>query len=117
MTKKFRRQLKTMFPKKEESCLDLFLNLSTKLTVVVVLVFLITQLVINSVLTPKGIQLENLSQEKNTLVETNRELGQEIARIRSISIIKEITNEAINLDANAQNNIVYVSNESIIAGL
>ena len=117
MTKKFRRQLKTMFPKREESFLDMILNLSTKLTVIVVLVFLMTQLVINSVLTPKGIQLENLSQEKTVLIETNRELGQEIARIKSISIIKEITSEAMNLEANAQNNIVYLSNQSIIAGL
>lgn len=117
MTTKFKRQLKTMFPKKEESFLDMLFNLCTKLAVVVFLIFLITQLVVNSVLTPKGIKLEDLSQEKTLLIENNRALGQEIARIKSISIIKEITNEAMELDANAQNHVIYISNESIIAGL
>ena len=117
MTKKLKRQLKTMFPKKEESFLDMLFNLCTKLTIIVFLVFLLTQLVVNSVLTPKGIKLEDFSQEKKLLIENNRDLGQEIARIKSISIIKEITSETMELDANAQSEIIYISNESIIAGL
>jgi hypothetical protein len=114
---KFKRQLKSIFPKKEEPLVDTILNISIKLAAVVFLVFLCAHLIINSALTPKGIKLEELSQEKNLLIENNRELGQEIARIRSISIIEEITGETLNLEANAHDKILYISNESIIAGL
>jgi hypothetical protein len=117
MTRKLKRQLKKVFSKREESFLDTLVNLSTKATFVVIIVFLGTQLFINSVLTPKGILLEDLSQEKTLLIETNRELGQEIARIRSISIIKEITSETMKLKASTENEVIYISNESIIAGL
>ncbi len=117
MTKKIRRKFKSMFFKKEESFLDSSFNLCVKLTAIVLILFLSTHLIINSILTPKGIKLEDFSQEKNSLVENNRELGQEIARIKSISIIKEITSESMQLESNAQNEIIYITNESIIAGL
>ncbi len=117
MTQKVRRKLKTMFPEKNESLIDSLYGLSFAVTIIVMIIFVITHLVINFVLTPKGIELENLSAEKNFLVEQNRELGQEIARIKSISIIKEITGETMSLDANAQSEIIYISNESIVAGL
>ncbi len=117
MTIKFKRKLKAMFPQKDEPLLDKIFNFSLKLTGFIFLIFLATHLFINSTLTPKGIKLEGLSQEKNLLIENNRELGQEIARIKSISIINEITGETMNLQSNAQNKILYISNESIIAGL
>ena len=117
MNNKFKRKLKSIFPKKEESAVDTVFSISIKLAAMVFLFFLCAHLIINSALTPKGIKLEELSQEKNLLIENNRELGQEIARIKSISIIQEITGEALSLEANSQDKILYISNESIIAGL
>jgi hypothetical protein len=117
MNIKFRRKLKTMFPKKEENFLDTSFNLFVILTIVILSIFLATHLVINAMLTPKGIKLEALNTEKNLLVENNRELSQEIARIKSISIIEEITSEEMNLASNTENHTIYISNESVIAEL
>ena len=117
MTQKVKRKLKTMFPERNESLLDSFQSLCFAMTIIVTTIFVITHLVINFVLTPKGIELEDLSREKNYLVENNRELGQEIARIKSISIIKEITGETMSLEPDANSKIIYISNESIVAGL
>lgn len=117
MTQKFKRKLKTVFPEKNDSPLDFLVAICIKLTITTFIIFVATNIFTNFLLTPKGIKLENLSQEKNVLVENNRALGQEIARIKSISIIKEITGEAINLNSSASEKIIYISNESIIAGL
>jgi hypothetical protein len=117
MTQKVKRKLKTMFPEKNESLLDSVQGLCFAITIVVIIIFVVTHLVINFALTPKGIELENLSREKDFLLENNRELGQEIARIKSISIIKEITGETMSLDPDAGSLIIYISNESIVAGL
>ena len=117
MTQKFKRKLKTMFPEKEESTVDSFLSFFIKLTFIVFILFIGTNIFVNFLLTPKGVQLENLSQEKNLLLEQNRDLDQEIARIKSINIVKEITNESMNLNSSASEKIIYVSDESIIAGL
>ncbi len=113
---KIRRRLKNIFPKKEESFSDSFQGLCIATTVIVTIVFVTTQLVINFVLTPKGIELEDLSREKNLLVENNRELEQEIARIKSISIIKEVTEETMGLSSNPENEIIHITKDSIVAG-
>ena len=117
MTQRFRRKLKTMFPEKRESTLDSLQKKCFALTIAITVVFVITHLVINFVLTPKGIELEDLSREKEYLVENNRELSQDIARIKSISIIKEVTGETMSLQPDAQSKILHISNESIVAGL
>ncbi len=117
MTKKFKRKCKTIFPQKNESLLDSSQGICFAITIVITIIFVLVHLTINFVLTPKGIELEDLSREKELLVENNRELGQEIARIRSISIIKEITSETISLKTNPENKIIYISNDSIVAGL
>lgn len=115
MITKFRRKLKTFFPQREENLLETSFGILIVLTIIIFSVFLGTHLIINSILTPKGIKLEALNEEKNFLVENNRELGQEIARIKSISIIEEITCEEMNLASNPENQIIYISNESVIA--
>lgn len=116
MNPKVRRKFKKIFPGKNESFLDSFQSLCLAITITTMVVFVITHLVINFVLTPKGIELENLAQEKNFLVENNRELGQEIARIKSISIVKEITSEKMSLESVTESEIIYISNESVVAG-
>ncbi len=117
MNQKIKRKLKTMFPEKNECSLDLFFGICVKASIFVFVAFILTNISINFLLTPKGVELENLSQEKNHLVENNRALGQEIARIKSISIIKEITGETINLSSSASEKIIYISDETVIAGL
>ncbi len=114
--KRLRRKLKTVFPKKEESLVDSCQGLCIATTIIVTVVFVTIQLVINFVLTPKGIELEDLSREKNLLVENNRELEQEIARIKSISIIKEITGETMSLSSDPENEIIHITKDSIVAG-
>ncbi len=117
MNQKFKRKFKKIFPEKEQNLVDSCLGFFVKLTVVAFLLFISSNIFVNFLLTPKGIQLEDLSQEKNILLENNRELGQEIARIKSINIIKEITGESMNLASRNSEKIIYISNDSIIAGL
>ncbi len=117
MTIKFKRKLKRIFKKDKIETLDFLFNKTIILTICIFTLFLLSQLLLNSMLTPQGVRLERLNNEKNILIENNREIAQEIARIRSISIIQEITEEQMNLKPLAENTIIFISNESVMAEL
>lgn len=121
MITKARRKLKNLFDrhsrdKSLEGSIDIVKGLSL-LTFLSLAVFLAVQLFTNAQLTPLGVKLESLNQEKNALLEDNRELEQEIAQIKSISVTKELTSEKMDLKEKAKNTVVYVTDESLLAGL
>lgn len=121
MLTKARRKLKNLFDRRNrekslEGSVDIVKGLSL-LTFLSLAIFLAVQLFTNAQLTPLGVKLESLNQEKNALLEDNRELEQEIAQIKSISVTKELTSEKMDLKQQAKNTVVYVTDESLLAGL
>jgi hypothetical protein len=79
------------------------------------ILFCVTQLVINSVLSPLGSELEAFNSEKEYLIEENRSLEEELASSNSLTVIEHITEKKFNLDEAGKKQIVYVSDHSIRA--
>jgi cell division protein FtsB len=77
--------------------------------------FVLSQLIINSILSPLGIQLQSLNSEKNYLVEENRLMEEEIAKTSSIHVIKELANRELNISSSSERFVIYVEDTSIIA--
>jgi hypothetical protein len=79
------------------------------------LVFFISQIAINSVLNPLGSQLQAYNTEKDLLIEQNRELEEEIAETKSLTVIEHMTEKKLNLDGNHANDVIYVSDTTLRA--
>jgi hypothetical protein len=90
-------------------------TLPTTVLFVSLVIFVISQLVINSILSPLGIELERLNTEKEALIEENRQMENEIATSSSIKVIKTLTTERLDISDNNKKNIVYVSDTDVIA--
>lgn len=79
------------------------------------LVFTLSQLVINSILSPLGIELQRLNSEKNYLIEENRSMEEQIAKTNSIMVIKQLANKKLNISSSSEKSIIYIEGSSIIA--
>lgn len=90
-------------------------NIALAVFLFTLIVFILSQLVINSILSPLGIQLERLNSEKNYLVEENRSMEEQIAKTNSIMVIKQLANKELNITASSENSIIYIEDSSIIA--
>jgi hypothetical protein len=90
-------------------------NVALTIFLFTLLVFILSQLVINSILSPLGIELERLNSEKNYLIEENRSMEEQIAKTNSIMVIKQLANEKLNISSDSQRIIIYVEDSSIIA--
>jgi hypothetical protein len=78
-------------------------------------VFTLSQLVINSILSPLGIELQSLNREKNYLVEENRSMEEQTAKTNSIIVVKKLANKELNLSSSSERTIIYIEDPSIIA--
>jgi cell division protein FtsB len=78
-------------------------------------IFAMSQLVINSILSPLGIELEDLNTEKESLVEENREMENQIAKLGSIKVIQTLTKEKLEISKNGDQEIIYVNDTDVIA--
>ena len=65
-------------------------NITTKIFLVCFIIFAASQLVVNSILTPLGTELQSLNTEKEYLLEENRELSEKIAKTNSIKVIQDL---------------------------
>ncbi|MCK9368370.1 hypothetical protein M0R04_00090 [Candidatus Dojkabacteria bacterium] len=72
-------------------------------------IFCITQLSINSILSPLGKQLQSFNTEKDLLIQENREIEKDLANSQSISVIQNITNKKYNLKPTNTSQLVYVT--------
>lgn len=79
------------------------------------LVFILSQLVINSILSPLGIELQSLNSEKNYLIEENRSMEEQIAKTNSIMVIKQLANKELNISSSSEKSVIYIEGSSIIA--
>lgn len=90
-------------------------RLPSTILAVALVVFVISQLVINSILSPLGIKLQSLNTEKESLIEENREMENEVAKLSSIKVIQTLTAEKLNISQNDSKQIIYVSDNDVIA--
>jgi len=95
--------------------LDKKQNIALTVFLFSLLTFILSQLIINSVLSPLGIQLQALNREKNYLVEENRLMEEQIAKTSSIHVIKELANSELNISSSSERFVIYVEDTSIIA--
>lgn len=78
--------------------------------------FAMSQLVINSILSPLGIELESLNTEKEFLVEENRAMENQIAKLGSIKVVETLTGKRLNISKVEGQEIIYISDTAVIAG-
>jgi|GEM_PF-672278 len=90
-------------------------NLPVGIFLGTLVLFTVSQLIINSILTPLGLELENLNSEKNYLVEENRSMEEEIAKTSSIMVIKQLANKKLNISSDSDRVIIYIEDSDVIA--
>ncbi len=90
-------------------------NLSLSIFIFTLLIFTLSQLVINSILSPLGVELQSLNREKNYLVEENRSMEEQIAKTNSITVIKKLAQKELNISSSNEKSIIYIEDSSIIA--
>jgi len=90
-------------------------NIPLTVFLLTLLVFTLSQLVINSILSPLGIELQRLNSEKNYLIEENRSMEEKIAKTNSIMVITQLANEKLNISSSSEKNVIYIEDSSVIA--
>ena len=90
-------------------------NLTITVFLITLLVFTISQLIINSILTPLGLELESLNNEKNYLVEENRSMEEQVAKTNSIIVIRQLANKKLKLSSNSDRVVIYIEDSTVIA--
>ncbi len=73
------------------------------------ILFIITQLIINSSLNPQGAKLAKLNQEKDMLIENNRKLSEELSYTKSVTVISELATKKLGLNNEASAKSIYIS--------
>ena len=92
-----------------------FTTISGVVAIISILLFCFTQLAVNAQLNPKGAMLEQLNNEKNMLIENNRELSEDIAEGKSITIITQIAENQLGMSNQKDQKIYFVPDNSLVA--
>ena len=90
-------------------------NIAINAFLVTLLIFGVSQLVVNSVLTPLGVKLQTLNTEKEHLLEENKEISEEIAMNSSIRIIENLSKKKLNLTQEKQQTVIYIEDTTLVA--
>ncbi|MBP5204446.1 hypothetical protein J6Z48_02280 [bacterium] len=90
-------------------------NIFTALLVVSFLLFILSQLIINSILAPLGTELQSLSSEKKYLQGENRGMEEEIAKSKSIIIIQELASSSLKLSSTNTKTVIYLEDDNLVA--
>ena len=78
-------------------------------------VFGVSQLVVNSILTPLGTKLQSLNTEKEYLLEENRSISEDIAKSSSIKVVEKLSEKKLNIAQNRKQTVVYIEDKSLVA--
>jgi hypothetical protein len=90
-------------------------NLPVTILSISLVLFAMSQLVINSILSPLGIELQRLNIEKEALIEENREMENQIAKLGSIKVVETLTEKRLNISKVENQEIIYISDTGVIA--
>lgn len=78
-------------------------------------IFVLSQLIVNSVLTPLGSKLESLNSEKEYLLEENRVISEQIAKNNSLRVIESLSTKKLNLSIDKVQTFVYIEDSTLVA--
>ena len=90
-------------------------NIAASIFVLSLVLFILSQLIINSILAPLGTELQSMNGEKNYLIEENRGMEEEIAKSGSITVIQKLADKSLALSPTNNKTVVYIQEESIVA--
>lgn len=90
-------------------------NFALTLFVLTLTFFIFSQLVINSILSPLGIQLQSLNSEKNYLVEENRSMQDQIAKTNSITVVRKLASSKLNISSENEKTVIYIEDINLLA--
>lgn len=91
------------------------IKLTTKIFILSTTIFFIAQLVINSNLSPLGTKLQELNREKDFLVEINENISEELAKLDSIVVVRELAQKKLNFDSNIALDTIYIQKDNVLA--
>lgn len=103
---RYRRQIKTI-DRKISSKISLY-SISILVFILSLTVFLVGQVMINNKLSPLGIELQSLNNEKNSLIEENRTHEQTLAGIKSLTALEIATKKETKLKQVTAKQIIYI---------
>lgn len=78
-------------------------------------IFVLSQLIVNSILTPLGSKLESLNSEKEYLLEENRIISEEIAKNNSLRVIENLSGKKLKLSKDKVQTFVYIEDSTLVA--
>ena len=90
-------------------------NLTLKIFIISTIIFFVAQLTINSNLSPLGTRLQKLNTEKEYLVESNENMHEQLAKLDSIVVIKELAQKKLRLDKKNIQSTIYIQKENLLA--
>ena len=91
------------------------INTTIKIFILSTIIFFVAQLIVNSNLSPLGTRLQDLNKEKEYLVEVNNNINEELAKLNSIVVIKELAQKKLNFDKASAQSTIYIQTESVLA--
>lgn len=90
-------------------------SLILKIFVLSTFIFFAAQLIVNSNLSPLGSQLQKLNSEKEYLVEVNENIHEELAKLDSIVVVKDLAQKKLNFDKRDPKSTIYLQTENVLA--
>jgi len=78
-------------------------------------ILVLSQLIVNSILTPLGSRLESLNTEKEHLLEENREMSEEVAKSSSLKVIENLSEKKLNLSIIKAQTYIYIQDSTLVA--
>ena len=90
-------------------------NIAASIFVLSLVLFILSQLIINSILAPLGTELQSMNGEKNYLIEENRGMEEEIAKSGSITVIQKLADKTLSLSPSNKRTLVYLQEIAIVA--
>ena len=90
-------------------------NMAASIFVLSLVLFILSQLIVNSILAPLGTELQSMNGEKNYLIEENRGMEEEIAKSGSITVIQKLADKTLSLSPSNKKTLVYLQEIAIVA--
>ena len=113
--KKYRRALRKLFNRSEKRTETNLKNTSTTVLIVSAILFIAVQLGTNAILSPLGHQLRSYNDERNALIEENRELDKSIAIDSSLVVLNNFSDKKLEISRADSDNTIHVSARGLTA--
>jgi len=90
-------------------------NIFTLTLLVSFVTLVLSQLIVNSILTPLGSRLEALNKEKEHLLEENRVMSESVAKSSSLKVIENLSEKKLNLSVVKVQTYIYIQDSTLVA--